>query len=183
MLSIPSIPRSCELSLCYLQVSYDSKPNFPTVFRTPYSLMDFPSGTSGKEPACQCRCKTPGFNPWVRKIPWRRAWWPAPVFLPGESRGQRHLEGCGSKGPTKSWTRLSSTHQHCWVYGRLETLSAHLPAFSLPEAGQIPFLVHHDFSIPSWTKNLTRNRVEGWVYQRVSPTWTVFSLSKNTSGA
>ena len=27
----------------------------------------------------------PGFNPWVRKIPWRRAWQPSPVFLPGES--------------------------------------------------------------------------------------------------
>ena len=29
-----------------------------------------------------------GFNPWVGKIPWRRAWQPTPVFLPGESRGQ-----------------------------------------------------------------------------------------------
>jgi len=27
----------------------------------------------------------PGFDPWVRKIPWRRAWQPTPVFLPGES--------------------------------------------------------------------------------------------------
>ena len=25
------------------------------------------------------------FHPWVRKIPWRRAWQPTPVFLPGES--------------------------------------------------------------------------------------------------
>ena len=25
------------------------------------------------------------FNPWVGKIPWRRAWKPIPVFLPGES--------------------------------------------------------------------------------------------------
>ena len=25
------------------------------------------------------------FNPWVRKIPWRRKWQPIPVFLPGES--------------------------------------------------------------------------------------------------
>ena len=24
----------------------------------------------------------PGFNPWVRKIPWRRKWQPTPVFLP-----------------------------------------------------------------------------------------------------
>ena len=35
---------------------------------------------------CQCRRhKRCGFNPWVRKIPWRRAWQPVPVFLPGES--------------------------------------------------------------------------------------------------
>ena len=35
------------------------------------------------------RCKTCSFDPWVWKIPWRRAWQPAPVFLPGESYGQR----------------------------------------------------------------------------------------------
>ena len=32
-----------------------------------------------------------GFNPWVRKIPWRRKWQPTPVFLPGESYAQRSL--------------------------------------------------------------------------------------------
>ena len=29
------------------------------------------------------------FNPWVRKIPWRRKWQPTPIFLPGKSHGQR----------------------------------------------------------------------------------------------
>ena len=44
---------------------------------------------SGNEFACQCRrC---GFDPWVRKIPWRRAWQPTPVFLLGESYGQKSL--------------------------------------------------------------------------------------------
>ena len=33
------------------------------------------------------------FDPWVRKVPWRRAWQPTPVFLPGESHGERSLEG------------------------------------------------------------------------------------------
>jgi len=32
-----------------------------------------------------------GFNPWIRKIPWRRAWQPTPVFLPAEFQGQRSL--------------------------------------------------------------------------------------------
>ena len=29
------------------------------------------------------------FDPWVRKIPWRRKWQPTPVFLPGKSHGHR----------------------------------------------------------------------------------------------
>ena len=33
------------------------------------------------------------FDPWIRKIPWRRAWQSSPVYLPGESHGQRSLEG------------------------------------------------------------------------------------------
>ena len=57
-------------------------------------LWDFPDGASGKEPACQCmRYKRSGFNPWVRKRPWRRARQPTPVFLPGGSLGQRSLVG------------------------------------------------------------------------------------------
>ena len=48
------------------------------------SFMGFPGITSGKEPAYQCRRhKRHGFDPWVGKIPWRRAWQPVPVFLPG----------------------------------------------------------------------------------------------------
>ena len=35
------------------------------------------------------------FNPWVGKIPWRRAWQPIPVFLPGESHEQRSLADYG----------------------------------------------------------------------------------------
>ena len=38
-------------------------------------------------------CRRPGFDPWVRKIPWRRAWQPTPVSLPGASRGRRSLAG------------------------------------------------------------------------------------------
>ena len=54
---------------------------------------------SGKEPACQYRrCKRCGFDPWVRKIPWRRAWQPTPVLLPGESDVQRSLAGYSPQG-------------------------------------------------------------------------------------
>ena len=51
-----------------------------------------PRWHTAKDPACQCRRhKRPGFDPWVGKIPQRRAWQPTPIFLPGESHEQRSL--------------------------------------------------------------------------------------------
>ena len=44
----------------------------------------------------------PWFDPWVRKIPWRRTWEPTRVLLPGESHGQSSLAGCSSQGRTQS---------------------------------------------------------------------------------
>ena len=43
-----------------------------------------------------------GFDPWVEKIPWRRKWQPAPVFLPGEFHGQRNLVGYSPWGCKES---------------------------------------------------------------------------------
>ena len=48
-----------------------------------------PHGSDGKKICLQYRRLW--FDPWVEKIPWRREWLPTPVFLPGESRGQRSL--------------------------------------------------------------------------------------------
>ena len=49
-------------------------------------IMGFSGAASGEEPTCKCRRrKRYGFDPWVGKIPWRRAWQPTPVFLRGES--------------------------------------------------------------------------------------------------
>ena len=93
------------------------------------------SSILGKEPTCQCRrLKRHGFNPWVRKIPWRRAWQPTlvylaknplanaedlrdtgsipgsgrsiptPVFLPQESHGQRGPAGNSPLACTESDT-------------------------------------------------------------------------------
>ena len=62
-----------------------------------------PGGASEKEPTFQCkRHKRRGFNPWVRKIPWRRAWQPTLVFLPGKSHGQMSLVGSSPWGHKKS---------------------------------------------------------------------------------
>ena len=53
-----------------------------------------PGSASDKELPFQCRRhKRCRFHPWARKIPWRRKWQPTPVFLPGESHGQRSLVG------------------------------------------------------------------------------------------
>ena len=47
-----------------------------------------------------------GVNPWVRKSPWRRKWQPTPVFLPGETHGQRSLRAT-VHGVTERQTQLS----------------------------------------------------------------------------
>ena len=60
--------------------------NFCLIFPLISLMSVFSGGSSGKESACQCRshrrCR---FDPWVRKIPWRRKWQPTPVFLPENS--------------------------------------------------------------------------------------------------
>ena len=50
------------------------------------------------------QCRKPGFDPWFRKIPWRRKWQPTPVFLPGKShdRGAQQATVHGiAKSPTE----------------------------------------------------------------------------------
>ena len=88
--------------------------------RSPLNLLlgGFPGGASGKEPACQCRrCKRHGCDPWVGKIAWGTAWQSTPVFLPGESHGQRSLVGYSPWGrkelDTADWL---SMHARClWI--------------------------------------------------------------------
>ena len=73
----------------------------------------FAGGTSGKESTCQCRRhKRRGFDPWVGKIPWRRAWQTTPVFLLGESHGQRSLAGYSPWGHKESDMTEVTEHRH-----------------------------------------------------------------------
>ena len=48
-------------------------------------FLGFPCGSAGKESAQQCG--RPGFDPWVKKIPWRRERLPTPAFWPGAFHG------------------------------------------------------------------------------------------------
>ena len=68
-------------------------------------------GASGKEPAWWCRLESRGFNPWVRKIPWRRKRQPTLVSLPQKSHGQR-LVGYSPWGHNKLDT-TEHAHTDC----------------------------------------------------------------------
>ena len=67
------------------------------------------------------KCRRPRFDPWVRKIPWWRAWQPTLVLLPRDSHGQRSLAGYGPLGFAESDTTEVSKQQQqvtshllCW---------------------------------------------------------------------
>jgi len=85
----------------------------PRVVVTPHQGLQLRQH-SAKESTCQCRrCRRPGFDPWLGKIPWRRKWQPTPVFLPGKSHGQRSLVGYSPWGHKELDTteRLSMQHE------------------------------------------------------------------------
>ena len=92
-------------------VAQDAPPSMGLSKQEYWSGVPLPS-PSGKDPTCQFRrCKRCRFDPWVRKIPWRRKWLPTPVFLPGKSHWQRSLMGCSpwdhKELGTNEWLTLS----------------------------------------------------------------------------
>ena len=77
----------------------------------------FPGGTSDKEPVSQCsRCRRLRFDSWVGKIPGSGAWQPTPIFLPGESQGQRSLVGYSRWGH-KDLDVTAETYTHTCLLG------------------------------------------------------------------
>ena len=61
--------------------------------------LNFPGGSGSKVSICKAVNR---FNPWVRKIHWRRKWQPTPVFLPGKFHGQKSLAGYSPWGHKES---------------------------------------------------------------------------------
>ena len=69
----------------------------------------------------QEKSPSPCLSPWSWKehyllvhtsiLSWRRKWQPTPVFLPGESQGQRSLVGCRLWGRTESDTTEATQQQ------------------------------------------------------------------------
>ena len=82
------------------------------------SLVGFPGSASCKEPTYPCRRhKRLGSDPWVRKIPWRRAWQPTPVSLLGESPWTEEpgrLQSIGSQRVKGDWSDLLERTHRVW---------------------------------------------------------------------
>ena len=78
------------------------------------SLWGIPSGARGKEPACQCRRLR--FNPWVRKIPWRRHGNPL-QYSCLENPTDRGAWSAIVHRVVKSQTRLKWFSTHAYISG------------------------------------------------------------------
>ena len=92
-------------------------------------LTGLPRWHSGKESACQCRRhKRWGFDPWGRKIPWRRKWQPTPIFLPGKFHGQRSMASYspwGRKEHIYTGTTVDYTNTALYLYGAYDSKYFH----------------------------------------------------------
>ena len=105
--------------------------------------LGFPGGTNRKEPTCQHRRhKRSRFDPWAETTLWRRAWQPTPVFLPGESHGQRSLAGYSPWGCRVGHDRSNLACMHALVPYLLPWQA---PSFSdssarFPQSSSISFL-------------------------------------------
>ena len=106
-----------------------------------YLKVSFSGGASDKEPSRQCRRpKRCEFNPWVRKIPWRRKCQPTPVLLPGKSNGRKSLVGYSPWGSEKSGmaehTILTFLHCRLALYHRAtrESLMEYYTAINMSDS-------------------------------------------------
>ena len=137
-------PSSCEHLPGETVSSRNPRPIFQSLasLRLSLGLKDLHyafHGVSGKEPTFQCRrCKRRGFDPWVEKIPWRRAWQLTPVFLPGESHGQRGLAGYGPLGRKGSY--MTEATQHARQANYFIWCSTEVKAISSRPGGEMPLL-------------------------------------------
>ena len=71
------------------------------------------AAASGKEPVSQnWSYKRHGFDPWIGKIPWRRAWQPTPVFFLENPHEQRSLAGYSLSGLKELDMTEATYHTH-----------------------------------------------------------------------
>ena len=101
-----------------------------------YEGTHIPWWLKGKESIClHCRShRGHRLDPWVGKNPWRRAWQPIPVFLPGETPGTKEpgrLQSIGSQRVRHDWSNLAPMHGHrFWKILDLNTFTIFIIYFS-----------------------------------------------------
>ena len=100
-----------------------------------------PCGSDSKE--IHLQCERPGFDPWVGKILWRRAWQPTPIFLPGESLWTKGLAGYSSWGSQRAGLNWVTRHSTAHVTAVPPTQPGNVPLDS-PE--MIPGAVLHEWT-------------------------------------
>ena len=106
----------------------------------------FPGG-SDEESACNAGAL--GSIPGLERFPWRREWLPTPVFLPGESHGQRSLVGYSPWGHQESAvTEQQSLH---FTWGFTGSLVLKSPPASTGDTGSGPGLGGSHMPRSSWT--------------------------------
>ena len=98
----------------------------------------FPGGSDSKGSACNTG--DTGFDPWVRKIPWRRKWQLTPVFLPGESHGQRSLSSYSHR-VARSQTWLSKQREGGMKDPKVKNWSQIFLSYKITERAKLPRLV------------------------------------------
>ena len=112
---------------------------------------------NGNKSICQCRrCKRQEFHLWVGKIPRRRKWQLAPVFLPVKFHGQRSLTGCSLWG-RKDIAKCKRTHAHIQTRAHAHThMHTHIPHPSLKELQASGFIkIYYSFFLLEENENLT----------------------------
>ena len=89
----------CLLCATHLQFSNSRMPGYHLELLLKCRSRDSPGGPVVRSPPANARRpQRRRFDPWVGKVPWRRAWQLTPVFLPRESHGQRTLAGYSQQG-------------------------------------------------------------------------------------
>ena len=130
----------------------------------------FPGSASGKDVCQWRRHKRQGFDPWVGKIPWRRKWQLAPVFLLGKSHGQRSLGGATVHGVAKSWTQLSA-----YAHTNTDAYEGVLVLHFVWDEGSLLGEVAFEISGPFWQMIYSRVNHKELQFCR-SVVWAVLAL-------
>ena len=91
--------------------SISSKCTGPQNNQPPLFERGLPKWLSGKESTCECRSfRRHKFDPWVRKIPWRKKWASTPVFLPRKiprTEEPGGLQSTGSQRVRHDWAQMT----------------------------------------------------------------------------